>query len=58
MIVQQKCPICEGRGNVEGGFYNSIPNCPTMALEALEMCRNCKGSGVVHVKQEEVKDGQ
>jgi len=55
MIIQQKCPICEGHGNVAGGFYHALPGQPWFSTTVTEICRNCGGSGVVHVKQAGVK---
>lgn len=52
MIIQQKCPICEGHGNVIGGFYNILPGCQGVTSVLTETCRNCLGTGVVYVKQE------
>jgi len=51
MVIQQKCPICEGHGIVVGGFYNVSPNIPCVSTVATETCRNCGGSGVVYVEQ-------
>lgn len=53
MIIQQKCPICEGHGNVIGGFYNSLPGCQTVTTHVSETCRNCCGTGIVYVLQDE-----
>jgi hypothetical protein len=53
MIIQQKCPICEGHGLVQGGFYNSIPGVMSISSNCTEVCRNCSGSGVVYVEQGE-----
>jgi RecJ-like exonuclease len=52
MIIQQKCPICEGHGIVDGGFYNSTPGNQSISTNSSEICRNCNGTGVVYVKQE------
>ncbi len=44
--MYQKCPVCDGRGNVSAGFYHAYPvnmltsTCP-------ETCRTCGGSGVI-----------
>ena len=43
MIIQQKCPICEGNGIVSGVFYDIL---------ITETCKNCAGTGVVYVEQE------
>ena len=52
MITQQKCPICEGTGNVTGGFYNSLAGVPYTSTMVMEQCRNCNGTGVVYVNQD------
>lgn len=52
MIVQQQCSICDGHGNVPGGFYTALPGCPWTSTTVAEPCRNCGGSGVVYVNQE------
>lgn len=38
-----KCPICEGRGKVVGGFYDGNPN-PVCAREE---CKACSGTGIL-----------
>lgn len=53
MIIQQKCPICEGHGIVVGGFYSALPGCQTVTSQLTETCRNCLGTGVVYVKQDD-----
>ena len=64
MIIQQKCPICEGYGNVHGGFYGTLPRYSrgfysmlpgysTSKVCLSETCRNCNGTGVVYVAQGE-----
>lgn len=52
LTIQQKCPICEGHGNVPCGFYTALPGRPWISSSSLDQCRNCKGEGVVYVKQE------
>lgn len=51
MIIQQKCPICEGTGFVQGGFYNAVPGGLKISVTSTETCRNCSGTGVVYVRQ-------
>ena len=53
MIIQQKCPVCDGHGIVSGGFYNSVPGAIMASTNCTEVCRNCSGSGVVYVEQGE-----
>ena len=57
-FMQQKCPICEGHGNVPGGFYNALPGCPWSSTTVSEPCRNCTGSGVVYNICEDVVSKQ
>lgn len=53
MNEYQKCPVCEGRGEVPMGFYNLcfgyIPNGTCITPE---ICRTCQGKGII------VKPGQ
>ncbi len=51
MIIQQRCPICEGHGQVVGGFYNTIAGCQSVSSSVFETCKNCLGTGVVSVGQ-------
>lgn len=53
MTIQQKCPICNGYGIVPEVFYYSYLGCIYMTTNTSEPCRNCNGSGVVYVEQEE-----
>lgn len=39
-----KCPVCEGRGEVPGGFYYSIQ--PTSVI-SVSPCRACKAKGYI-----------
>lgn len=41
-----KCPICNGRGIVPGGFYNSTSDTWTSSTTS-EPCRQCGGSGII-----------
>ena len=41
-----KCPVCEGKGIVVGGFYNSIgPYSSSTSIT--EPCRACGGVGII-----------
>ena len=44
----EKCPVCEGRMIVPGGFYNSTSREGWTSSCAAEPCRNCQG-GIVFV---------
>ncbi len=39
----EKCPVCEGSGNVRLGFYDD--NTPSDGRK-VETCRACNGSGI------------
>lgn len=39
-----RCPICEGRGTVEAGFYN--PGLGTTSTTR-EVCHSCGGAGII-----------
>ncbi len=44
----EKCPVCNGKGRVPNGFYNSIGvdrYCTSSTTP--EICRSCNGSGYV-----------
>ena len=46
----QKCPICQGRGKVEFGFYHigtTYQNTVTVSNDNAESCRTCHGRGVI-----------
>lgn len=40
------CPICQGKGKVSGGFYNSVGGYSTSNCAA-EQCRSCNGTGII-----------
>ena len=40
------CPICLGRGNVSGGFYNGCGEY-SISASTMEQCRQCKGTGII-----------
>ncbi len=41
-----RCPICDGRGNVPGGFYHATGNSWT-SNRSVEVCRSCHGTGLI-----------
>jgi DnaJ-class molecular chaperone len=43
----QKCPVCNGSGNVPCGFYNPIQYESTGTYFGTEMCRRCQGQGTI-----------
>jgi len=48
-----KCPVCEGRGHVHGGFYYPTPGMPSVSNVIQEMCRACQGVGIIWTKPNE-----
>lgn len=42
-----RCPVCNGRGFVPGGFYSSTSDVWITGTLATEVCRTCQGKGVV-----------
>lgn len=47
--LPHRCPVCNGNGTVDNGFYSRPGTCPTWASSstAPEMCRSCGGTGIV-----------
>jgi DnaJ-class molecular chaperone len=45
-MAPYRCPICDGRGIVPGGFYNSTNVC-SVSYRSTEPCRACNGTGVL-----------
>ena len=42
------CPVCNGVGQVSGGFYLRAGDCPTWTSDkTLELCRACDGKGSI-----------
>lgn len=41
-----KCPVCDGRGVVPGGFYLSVGQSWT-SNRSVETCRSCQGTGLI-----------
>ena len=48
-----KCPICNGKGIVTGGFYN--PSDFSITGTAQETCRSCNGEGYIIIDCYETK---
>jgi len=46
MKTIQKCPICEGKGIVAGGFYNHTGE-TWVSDRTAETCRQCNGKGII-----------
>lgn len=46
--VVSKCPVCEGKGHVPAGFYESVGTYIWSSTSTnAEMCRSCEGKGIV-----------
>lgn len=45
----QKCPVCEGRGIVPGGFYLSTTGDIVYKSNAMVACRSCNGTGIIKI---------
>jgi len=44
----QKCPVCNGTGQVPHDFYWAHPRRDsTMAEDKMETCQTCEGRGIV-----------
>lgn len=43
MSVWEKCPVCEGRGTVPGGFYNHLE----LSCIPKEKCKCCDGEMII-----------
>ena len=41
-----KCPVCEGKQKVQGGFYD-LAGTPTTPYEEPEQCKSCLGKGYI-----------
>lgn len=52
-----KCPVCDGRGFVPNGFYNTFSQGYISVNTSPETCRTCNGSGVVWCGSGVVWDG-
>ena len=50
-MTPHKCPVCEGRGNVPSGFYDSPTMIheypPTSTVSTTETCKSCNGQGIL-----------
>jgi len=42
-----RCPVCNGNGLVQNGFYSQTSGCWTSGSTEFEQCRSCGGTGVV-----------
>lgn len=52
MKMPFKCPICDGVGQVPGGYYTRVGVNTWSSTTVSEPCRSCNGSGIVLVEQD------
>lgn len=43
----QRCPVCNGNGLVDNGFYTQTSGTWASTNAAPEKCRSCDGKGIV-----------
>lgn len=46
-MIPYRCPICNGTGNVPGGFYNCVPGGTPTSTNTSEKCQSCI-NGVIY----------
>lgn len=46
-----KCPICDGVGQVPGGYYNRAGVNEWASTTVAEVCRQCNGTGIIYGEQ-------
>ena len=53
MKLWQKCPICDGTGNVSGGYFMRAGDSPTWTSDrTIEECQKCNGTGVIETPEQ------
>lgn len=50
-IILAICPVCQGRGFVAQGFYQSCQTDTFVGTGGIETCRSCKGKGYVNIQE-------
>ena len=48
-MIALLCPVCNGKGKVDNGFYNQTSGNWSTASAEPEMCRSCSGKGYILV---------
>jgi len=48
----QRCPVCNGNGLVDNGFYRQTSGTWTTTNTAPEKCKSCNGQGIVWMSEE------
>lgn len=57
MSEWQKCPVCNGVGQVSGGYFDRAGDYEFWTSgNATEVCRVCKGKRIIKKPDEEVED--
>ncbi len=55
-VEYQKCPVCNGNGQVSGGIYFHPGNYPYWVSDhVMETCRTCKGKGIISQLEQKEK---
>jgi len=53
ILLWQKCPVCDGTGQVSGGYFGRPGDCLSwISSDAMEECRVCKGKGLIKTPSE------
>ncbi len=53
MRVWQKCPICDGVGQVSGGYFTRAGDYNQwVSNKTLETCKVCEGSGLIETPEQ------
>jgi len=54
-MIPHKCPVCDGNGIVDTGFYTQTSGYWT-STGGTEMCQACNGAGIVWEKEETITE--
>lgn len=52
-LIPYVCPVCSGKGMLPGNFYNVLQDSVTGNISAIELCRSCRGTGIVWSKEDD-----
>lgn len=53
MKLWQKCPICDGTGNVSGGYFGRAGDSPYWVSDhTIESCQRCDGTGTIETPEQ------
>ena len=57
MKYWQKCPVCNGVGQVSGGYFTRAGDCNQWVSDgAAEVCQTCEGKGIIETPEQEEVD--